>query len=293
MRSTFRARRSLLIIPASIIVILAGFFSHLVPWPGINPSQSSPTDFAINATTQTQTLPAQEANLPRSGQDAPNTILNGDQISVTPELKLKDEVKTKPTIPPGDQWIITPSQLASAPQHNATTDPGNSFLSLGEFTARIANGATGDLRGLYASGLMALAIVPQPDGDNAYIDLGEQTATRFQLADPYGMVGLLAHNYLAGRYFLGVALGQELILVYGDRQVQAYQVSEIDDFQRLTPDDLSSNFLELSSNVEETANEVFARFYEHPGSLTLQTCIERDGRSDWGVRFIVAEPVGK
>jgi hypothetical protein len=189
--------------------------------------------------------------------------------------------------------------LENEPQFRATTTatPTAAFLraiSLPSFSDFISSiSSTGNprrLEGLYVSGLMALHVVQQPQGEGAYIDQEEQTATQFQLANPYGAIGLLAHNYLAGQYFLDLEAGQQIYLVFGDHHVQTYRVSEIDDFQRLSPEDLSSDFLELASGKELTADDVFARFYENPDVLTLQTCIARGGQSDWGVRFIMAEP---
>lgn len=207
---------------------------------------------------------------------------------------------------PVSTMTATPGQGAAAwrlaPTAWPTTDatPANgqvvpvathtTLLSLSEFGRQVASGSPGVLRGLYVAGMMALRIVPQPAGDPGYISTGNGTATQFQKADAFGAIGLLAHNTLAGSYFFSLRLGQKVALVYGDGRVTYYQVSEIADYQRLTRADLHSDFLQLDTRQTWTATQVFARFYENPGRLTLQTCIQQGEAADWGVHFVVADP---
>ena len=86
--------------------------------------------------------------------------------------------------------------------------------------------------------------------------------------------------------FSEIKTGQEMILVYGDGSVQHFQASNIVDYQRLTPTDLKSNFLELASGQQLTADQLFSMYYHKAHHLILQTCILNDGNPDWGVRFI-------
>ncbi len=162
--------------------------------------------------------------------------------------------------------------------------------ALSEFSRQVANGQADSLCGLYVDGVMALRVVRQPDGEAGYISSIDGTVTQFQKADSFGAIGLLAHNTLAGRDFYRLQLGNDVALVYGDGRIQHFQVSEIRDYQRLTLADLRSDFLELESNLVWTADQVFARFYEQPHRLTLQTCLRRGDVADWGVHFIVADP---
>jgi hypothetical protein len=176
---------------------------------------------------------------------------------------------------------------------SATIQVSATFPSLAEFIAQTANGEAGALSGLYADGLLALRIVQQPPGEPSFISTDEGTATQFQTPSLFGVVGLLAHNFLSGRDFLRLSPRQEIALVYGDRHIQRYRVSQIADFQRLNPADLSSNFLDLAAGQELTTEQVFASFYQGKPHLTLQTCIQRNGDWSWGVRFIVAEPLSE
>jgi len=167
----------------------------------------------------------------------------------------------------------------------STTHPAK----LDAFVRQVSNGQAGIVTGLYVDGVVALRVVQQPQGNPAFISTEDQTATQFQSAAPFNVVGLLAHNFLAGRDFFSLNVGQDLILVYGDGSLQHYRVSEIGDYQRLTLSDLRSDFLELSDNQKLTTDQVFAKYYQQPNRLTLQTCIEHDGVWDWGVRFITAD----
>ena len=163
--------------------------------------------------------------------------------------------------------------------------------SLTDFVRQVSDGRKDLVRGIYVSGVMALRVVPQPQDDPGFISAEDGTATLFQSASVFGVTGLLAHNFLSGREFFRLKTGQTLSVIYGDGHIRHYKVSQIEDLQRLSFDDLRSNFLELSSGVEKTANQLFADFYQGQPHLTLQTCIERDGEWTWGVRFIRAEPV--
>jgi hypothetical protein len=162
--------------------------------------------------------------------------------------------------------------------------------SLDVFIHQVANGQAGVVRGLFVQNLLALRILQQPINDPGYVAREEGTATQYFRAGLSGTVGLLAHNYLSGQLFFNLTKGQDLVLIFGDGKAEKYQVSEINDFERLTRSDMNSNFLELSTNQTTTATQVFARYYQKNHALTLQTCIARDGVADWGVRFILANP---
>lgn len=178
--------------------------------------------------------------------------------------------------PPGRLPLLTPSPTESP--------------ELLEFSRRVVNGQPGALCGLYVAGILALRVVQQPADDPGYISSEDGTATQFQKADLFDAVGLLAHNTLAGRDFFKLSAGQELILIYGDGRIKYFRVSELADYQRLTLADLRSDFLPLDSSPKQTADQVFARFYQQAHRLTLQTCLKRGDIADWGVHFVVADP---
>ena len=285
MRLILTGRRLFLILPIVLITFFSGaLFSGTSKLNPFEFKAARPTDVAVSAT-----LPALKNSLPRSGgQLAELAWLAGlAKLASTQDPTRARGVASQETYTAGsNDATIEPA----AP--NQTSPQGASLPSLTDFISRVANENNPNTpSGVYVRGLLTLAIIQQPAGDDAYIDQGENTATQFQLATPYQTIGLLAHNFLAGQYFFDLTEGQQISLVFGDRHVKTYRITEIDDFQRLIPGDLSSDFMGLSDGKDVIAGDVFARFYENPHTLVLQTCIDRAGQSDWGVRFIVARLV--
>jgi hypothetical protein len=164
------------------------------------------------------------------------------------------------------------------------------FPSLLEFARQVMDGSSGEPRGLYAEGRLALRILDQPAGLSSYVAPRVGTATLFQSAAGYHVIGLLAHNYLSGRDFYRLQLGDELYVVYGDGRLRGFTVQEIADFQRLRINDPRSNFRALPLGQLLTADQLFMRFYEQPDQLVMQTCLERYGALDWGVHMVRAAP---
>lgn len=193
-------------------------------------------------------------------------------------------------LPAAGLLVLAPSQVIRTTPSTVTASPVASLPSLADFIRQVSDGRGDSVRGFYVSGVMALRVVPQPQGDPGFISTEDGTATLFQSASAYGVTGLLAHNFLSGREFFRLKNGQALDVIYGDGHTRRFMVSQIADFQRLSISDVRSNFLELSSGLKKTADQIFADFYQGKPHLTLQTCIERDGVWTWGVHFVRAEP---
>ena len=80
--------------------------------------------------------------------------------------------------------------------------PGPSLPSLDEFIPQVVEGRTCDVCGLYIQGIAALKIVQQPKGNFVFTLIRIRTPRRNSKAPAlFGVVGLLAHNFLAGRDF--------------------------------------------------------------------------------------------
>jgi hypothetical protein len=158
------------------------------------------------------------------------------------------------------------------------------------FVEQLRNGQAGELRGIYIPGIIAASIVQQPSGMDAFISPWENVVTQFGMASKVGSTGLLAHNYLAGRYFAMLQEGQKFFLVYGDGQISSFRVSEILQFQALQPHSTESTFVDLQNESSLTTAELFMKVYGRPGQVVLQTCIEADGNASWGRLFVIAEP---
>jgi hypothetical protein len=193
-----------------------------------------------------------------------------------------------PLNPPQSFTFRRATPLARLDPYLASSN--SSVPQLEDFIHRVIDGQSGEPRGLYAPGILALQILPQPAGQPAYIAVQDGTVTRFQNAEPFHTIGLLAHNFLSGREFFRLHTGEDLVVVFGDGNLKKFKITEIADFQRLNQVDLRSDFLELPGNQRISADQLFSRFYQQPDQLTLQTCIERDGSSNWGVRMIRAVP---
>lgn len=171
--------------------------------------------------------------------------------------------------------------------------PGNA-LEDSDFFAFLQDVFNGDgetITGIYVEGVLGLSVVQQPAGILTYVSDDFGTATQFRSPLEFGVVGLLAHNYLSGKDFLSIFPGLEIRLVYGDGTYQRYRVVGLADFERLTRNDVHSNFRDLQTHQILTSNEMFTRFYTGENFLTLQTCLEKDGYYSWGVRMVSAVPI--
>ncbi len=138
---------------------------------------------------------------------------------------------------------------------------------------------------------LVFPVVHQPDGEPNYVSTNSNELTLFSSASQYGNIGLLAHNYLSGKSFSRLSVGQEIRLVYEDGQTEYFVVSEILQYQALDPENPFSSFQNLNNKNEVlTAQQMFERVYEGNRHLTFQTCIAKYGESSWGRLFVVAVP---
>jgi hypothetical protein len=165
-------------------------------------------------------------------------------------------------------------------------DPGfDSFLE------QVAHGDPETITGVYVAGLLSLRVLQQPAEDVAFVSNEDGTATQFQSPALYGVIGLLAHNFLSGKHFLSLLPGQEIRIVYGSGSYKRYQVSSISDYERLTRFDIRSDFRNIETDAVLSSKDLFTDFYREGNYLTFQTCLEGAGYSNWGVRMISAVPI--
>jgi hypothetical protein len=148
-----------------------------------------------------------------------------------------------------------------------------------------------DVNGVFFGENHFLRVVNQPSGKPEYISDVSNAVTSFQLAENYGNIGLLAHNYLSGRYFNDLKIGDRIYTMNGFRQQRIYKVTGIRRFQALNPRSSRSDFIDLDSGQRCTVNDVFRQIYTGDHHLTLQTCIQNSGDREWGRLFILAEPI--
>jgi len=173
---------------------------------------------------------------------------------------------------------------------DAAANPGSTASPLTEFAATVSTGKN-IVTGVYAVDSFSFPVVQQPKRNLAAISSAPEMVTQFGLAAQYNNVGLLAHNYLAGAEFFDLTVGQRIYLVYGTGRVEAFTVTQILQYQALSPYSLYSEFKSLDTGETLSAGNMFKLVYTGERHLTLQTCIERNGNLSWGRLFVIAEPV--
>ena len=113
-----------------------------------------------------------------------------------------------------------PQTAPSAPRSDSSAIP-----DLTTFVSTVTDGNRKVLRGVYAEGVFALP------GRAAALQLEVSTApdtvTQFGMAQNYGVIGLLAHNWLSGRISSSWPLGSRIDLVYGDGRIETFRVTRI------------------------------------------------------------------
>jgi hypothetical protein len=153
------------------------------------------------------------------------------------------------------------------------------------------NFEAGTLRNIYFGDSVFLPVVQQPSDKPNYVSTNDGEVTQFSSASQYGNIGLLAHNYLSGKFFSHLAVGQEVLLEYEGGKTERFIIAEILQYRALQPKDPFSSFQNLSNKDEIlSASQMFERVYAGNHHITLQTCIAKNGNSSWGRLFVVAVP---
>ena len=169
-------------------------------------------------------------------------------------------------------------------------EPGNK-AAISDFISTVTDGTTGVIRGVYSENNFGLQIIQQPFGKVGFVSTIEGVVTQFSMPNQYGITGLLAHNYLSGKHFFGLGLGDIVQLVYGDGDIKEYLVVDIQRYQAIQPDSPNSQFLDLNSGEKLSATQLFKKVYMGNHHLTLQTCIQEGSEDSWGRLFIIANPI--
>jgi hypothetical protein len=166
----------------------------------------------------------------------------------------------------------------------------STLQSVTDFAASVKNGNASQLVGIYAADKFALTVVQQPSGNTGYVSASSSSVvTQFGLASNYGSTGLLAHNYLAGQFFSNLSSGATITAVYGDGSTKNYTVSEVRQYQALSPTSVYSDFVNVNDNSKTlSSSDLFNETFGKNGALVLQTCINKNGNSSWGRLFVIA-----
>lgn len=102
--------------------------------------------------------------------------------------------------------VDTPTQaFTSTPQSTATLQPTPTPLPpplFDRFVTAIINGKANQVVGVYVEGVLALRVIQQPSSQPAFVSGANNVATYFAMVKRQtGNHGLLAHNFLAGKYY--------------------------------------------------------------------------------------------
>lgn len=188
--------------------------------------------------------------------------------------------------------LIDPIQ-ANPDSYTNTIDPSReeSKSQLISFVETVVDGSANVIRGLYVEDVMEYPVIQQPSGRPGYVSQQTDIVTEFTMPKKYNVTGLLAHNYLAGAAFYDLEVGDIVQVIYGDGSINQYEISDIQEYQALSPKSASSVFKDLETGSQLTATQLFNRVYTGDHHLTLQTCIQVGSEDSWGRLFVIADPI--
>ena len=186
--------------------------------------------------------------------------------------------------------ILTVVSLIPSPAQ-AQADVTSTFPTFSDFLQSVSNGDGGQLQGVYIPSVMALPVVQQVGNSPTYVSPEDETLTQFGMATQFGMVGLLAHNDLSGKYFSALLPGQVLYLVYGSGEINTFIVTQILRLRAHEPNNPYSYFTDLDTHQVYSAEDLFRQVYMGDPHVTFQTCIAQDDQPSWGRLFVIAVPL--
>jgi len=240
-----------------------------------NNAQVQPPLAVMLPTAAPSDTPAQElaASSPSDAQDSPTT----EQAAPTSE--------PSPTPEPVTITDDTTVSLVSNETPNELPLP-----VFDQFVQSVVNGEPDQRVGVFVENLFSFPITQQPANQPAYITSSAGEVTEFRIVrQQTGNEGLIAHNYLAGSQFFSLKPGDIAEIVLGDGSVIEFEIVGVEDYQALTPNSPTSDFLDLATGAKLSASDLFYRVYGGYLTLTFQTCINRNNLSTWGRTFIIGE----
>lgn len=189
--------------------------------------------------------------------------------------------------------ILTAAMLAfalPAPAY-AHARPNDGFTAdLVNFIEKVRNENPDELRGVFVQGKFAYPVVQQPSDQPLFVSTNAATVTQYRSAAKNQVVGLLAHNYLAGASFYTLEPGDRVHLVFGDGRVKVYVISEILQYQVVTAGRDVSAFKDVKTREILSEQQIYDKVYGLGDKVTFQTCIPSGSNGTWGRLFVIAYP---
>ena len=148
-------------------------------------------------------------------------------------------------------------------------------------------------KSIQIGGKPVLPMVEEPRGQRGYVSSDPKVVTHFGLAEQQGLYGFTAHNYLAGKNFFSLKVGQFIKVQDEDGVEHIYSVTEIQKYQAVDPRSVRSDFVDLVDKKSYNPTELFKRVFTGQHRLILQTCIAKGKETEWGSMFIIAKPEKK
>lgn len=206
-------------------------------------------------------------------------------------LAAEEAGTTQNANPPDEDEAAPPAGGLPAPLATPSDTQTQIRPVFDRFVDQVKNGNAEQVVGVYIDNILSLRVVQQPPDDPNYVSNIKGVATQFSLAYTVaGNIGLLAHNYLSGALFFNIKQGDLAQLVYGDGRVDDYEVTDYREYQALTPNSPTSEFIDLTSGEQLSANDLFSRIYTGEHRLVFQTCINQDNVDTWGRLFVLSFP---
>lgn len=166
----------------------------------------------------------------------------------------------------------------------------NNVWSLLPIAAAMLNPAKATPVRIISPGNFNFRVALQPYNEPLNVSTKAETVTLFGAPLQNDVTAFLAHNYLAGEEFYELPIGGRIFVEYDDGTFQEYKIEEIRKFQDLGR---LMNLRDVVTGVDYSDFEIYEMFYNGlPGSLVLQTCLEENRDSTWGLTFWIAYPVG-
>jgi len=259
------------------------------PQPPETYAQPDPTPASASSKSENPLLLSNE-NDPLESSHATSQSMNRVQATHSGAQAASSIASSVPAVDEQNQVRAEPPQSDEARNLDRIIPPALSPLDT--FIAKVKNGKSDAVVGIYVPQVFALKVVQQPANQPGYISKDPDEVTQFGLAASFGTIGIVAHNFLAGAQFFNLSAGQEVDILNGDGSAHRYNVTSIRHFQALSPEDPYSSFVDLDRGGPRlSSTDVFIQFYTAGNQVVLLTCIEANGNPSWGRLFVIATPI--